>query len=82
MSETGRAEGEILHLWLRLLGWQIEISEDGDQVVGVGRHLADGVTLRVGGCASTEGELVLELFEQAMRRLTCSRRDASHLEAA
>ena len=32
---------------------------------------ADGSTLRVGGCARSEGELALQLFEQAM--LTCVR---------
>lgn len=60
-------QGEILHLWLRLLGWQLETGHDGDYTVGVGTHLqADGSTLRVGGCARSDGELALQLFEQAM----------------
>ena len=83
MTETERTEGAILHLWLRLLGWQIEMGRDGDYLVGVGRHLqADGSTVRIGGCASSEGELALQLFEQAMRRLSCSPLDADHHLAA
>jgi hypothetical protein len=83
VTEPERTDGAILNLWLRLLGWQVEMSTDGEYMVGVGSHLqADGSTLRVGGCASSEGELVLQLFEQAMRRLTCSRLDADHHLAA
>jgi len=83
VTETERTEGAILHLWLRLLGWQIEMGRDGDYLVGVGRHLqADGSTVRIGGCASSEGELALQLFEQAMRRLSCSPLDADHHLAA
>lgn len=68
MAVPVRTDGEILHLWLRLLGWQIEIDRDGDYIVGVGTHLqADGNTLRVAGCAGSEGELALQLFEQAMQ---------------
>jgi hypothetical protein len=61
-------EGEILRLWLSLLGWQIETGRDGEYRVGVGTHIqADGRTLRVGGCAGSDGELALQLFEQAMQ---------------
>ena len=50
MATPARTNGEILHLWLRLLGWQIEIDRDGAYTVGVGTHVqADGSTLRVGG---------------------------------
>ena len=67
MGTPARAEGEILLLWLRLLGWQIETGRDDDYAVGVGTHFqADGDTLRVGACARTEGELALQLFEQAV----------------
>jgi len=67
MATPARMNGEILHLWLRLLGWQIETGRDGDYSVGVGNHFqADGSTLRVGGCACSDGELALQLFEQAM----------------
>ena len=60
-------DGELLQLWLRLLGWQVETDRDGDYIVAVGTHLqADGSALRVGGCARTDGELALQLFEQAM----------------
>lgn len=83
MTETDCTDGAILHLWLRLLGWQIEIGRDGDYLVGFGRHLqADGSAVRIGGCASSEGELALQLFEQAMRRLSCSRLTADHHLAA
>jgi N-dimethylarginine dimethylaminohydrolase len=62
--------GDILHLWLCLLGWQIETDRDGDYIVGVGTHVqTDGSTLRVGGCARTDTELNLQLFEQAVRTL-------------
>lgn len=68
MATPARMDGEILHLWLRLLGWQVETGRDGDYSVGVGTHFqADGSTLRVGGCALSDGELALQLFEQAMR---------------
>jgi hypothetical protein len=67
MATPARPNGEILHLWLRLLGWQIETGRDGNYTVGVGTHFqADGRTLRVGGCARSGGELALQLFEQAM----------------
>jgi hypothetical protein len=69
--DTHGTKGEILHLWLSLLGWQIETDRDGDFTVGIGTHFrADGSTLRVGGCARSEGELALQLFEQAMRTVT------------
>jgi hypothetical protein len=72
MATPARMNGEILQLWLRLLGWQIETGRDGDYTVGVGTHVqADGSTLRVGGRARSDGELALQLFEQAM--LTYSR---------
>jgi len=67
MATLAETNGEILLLWLRLLGWQIESGRDGDYIVGVGtRFGGDGSTLRVGGCARSEGELALQLFEQAM----------------
>jgi hypothetical protein len=67
MATPARTDGEILHLWLRLLGWQVETGRDGDYAVGVGTHFqADGGTLRVGGCAPSDCELALQLFEQAM----------------
>ena len=67
MATPARTDGEILHMWLCLLGWRIETSRDGDYSIGVGTHVrADGTTLRVGGCARSDGELALQLFEQAM----------------
>jgi hypothetical protein len=67
MATPTQRNGEILHLWLRLLGWQIETDRDGGYSVGVGtRFQADGSALRVSGCARSDGELALQLFEQAM----------------
>jgi hypothetical protein len=79
MATPVRRNGEILHLWLRLLGWQIEIDRDGAYTVGVGTHVqADGSTLRVGGCARSHGELALQLFEQAMLALARDYNKAQH----
>lgn len=80
MTMPARMNGELLHLWLCLLGWQIETGRDGDYAVGVGTHVpAEGSTLRIGGCGRTDGELALQLFEQAM--LTYTRvYDAAHNE--
>lgn len=70
MATSARPDGEILHLWLRLLGWRVETGRDGDYIVGVGTHFqADGHRLRVAGCARSEGELALQLFAQAMLTL-------------
>lgn len=67
MATPAPMPGEMLQLWLRLLGWQVEIGRDGDYIVGVGTHIqSDGSTLRIGSCVTSEGELALDLFEQAM----------------
>ena len=67
MATQARTDGEILHLWLRLLGWQVDTDRDGDYTVGVRTHFqADGNILRIVGCARSEGELALQLFGQAM----------------
>jgi N-dimethylarginine dimethylaminohydrolase len=68
VMDSRRTEQPILLLWLTLLGWQIEIERDGDNFVGVARHLtADGSSVRVGGCARTREELAYQLFEAAMK---------------
>ena len=83
MATPARMDGETLHLWLRLLGWQVETGRDGDHVVGVGTHFqADGTMVRVGGCARSHGELALELFEQAMLTLARVREKAQPQLAA
>lgn len=83
MATTARKDGEILHLWLRLLGWEIETSRDGNHVVGVGTHVqANGNTVRIGGCARSDGELALQLFEQAMLMLARVSEQARHQLAA
>jgi len=64
-SENDRS---ILLMWLNLLGWQVDIEHDGDNLVGVARHVAgDGSTFRIGGCAATRDELAFQLFEAAMK---------------
>ena len=68
MARPEPSNGETLHRWLRLLGWQIQTGHDGEYVVGVATHFAaDDSTLRVAGCARNEGELALQMFEQAIR---------------
>jgi hypothetical protein len=76
VTETEPTDGTILRLWLHLLGWKIETAKEGDYLVGVGTHIhGDGRVVRVGGCASSEGELVFQLFEQAMRKVSCSHQE-------
>lgn len=84
MAIPERTDGEILHLWLRLLGWQVETDRDGDCIVGVGTHYrGDGDVLRVAGCARSEGELALQLFEQAVLGVARDPHQAKrHLTAA
>jgi hypothetical protein len=61
-------ETSILLIWLTLLGWQVQVEPDGDDLVGVARHFAaDGSLYRVGGCAATRDELAFQLFEAAMK---------------
>ena len=64
-SQDGKS---ILLLWLNLLGWQVEVKRVGNKLVGVARHCgADGSSVRVAGSAPTSDELVLRLFEAAMK---------------
>ena len=65
---SSQDENSILLMWLNLLGWQVDVELDGDDLVGVARHVAgDGSTYRVGGCATTRDELAFQLFEAAMK---------------
>jgi hypothetical protein len=74
MAAAAQKEGATLLLWLRLLGWKVTTDRDGDFTVGVASRVqADGSTLRVGGCARTDGELALQLFESAVRALDSNR---------
>jgi hypothetical protein len=84
MATPQRLDGEILHLWLRLLDWRVETGRDGDYAVGMGTYYqGDGGTLRVGGCARNDGELAFQLFEQAMLAFERVYDKAKHLlEAA
>jgi hypothetical protein len=68
METNGKNDRSILLVWLNLLGWQVEVERDGDNLAGVARHFAaDGSTYRVGGCAPTSEELAFQLFEAAMK---------------
>jgi hypothetical protein len=72
---TSQEETSILLTWLTLLGWQVQVEPDGDDLVGVARHIAaDGSTYRVGGCAATRDELAFQLFEAAMKIVDAQRR--------
>ena len=65
---SSQDETSILLRWLNLLGWQVDVELDGDNLVGVARHVAgDGSTFRVGGCAATRDELAYQLFEAVMK---------------
>src|SRR6478735_9406706 len=65
---SSREETSMLLMWLTLLGWQVEVERDGEELVGVARHFAaDGSTYRVGGCAATRDELAFQLFDAAMK---------------
>jgi len=58
----------ILHLWLNLLGWQVDVREKGDSLVGVARHVTeDGASVKVGGTAATRDELMFRLFAAALQ---------------
>jgi hypothetical protein len=74
MATPAQTDGALLLLWLRLLGWEVETAHDGRLAVGIASHLHDdGRTLRVGGCAPSDGELALQLFEHALRALDHTR---------
>jgi hypothetical protein len=83
MAARADTDGAILHLWLRLLGWRVVTDRDGDFAVGIAfRWEADGRVLRVGGCARSDGELALQLFEEAMRALERDRHTGKERLAA
>ncbi len=82
MSATIETDGTVLLAWLRLLGWHTTMNRDGEQVVGVATHVAaDGESLRVAGCARSDGDLALQLFEAAMGSLERPRSLARRLAA-
>ena len=65
---SSQEEKSVLLMWLTVLGWQVQVEPDGEDLVGVARHCAaDGSTYRVGGCATTRDELAFQLFEAAMK---------------
>ena len=67
MSSSQNGKSTLL-LWLTLLGWQVAVEHDGDDLVGVATHCsADGGTFRIGGRAPTRDALAFQLFEAAMK---------------
>jgi hypothetical protein len=65
-----QSEGDALSTWLALIGWQVEIGQDGALVVATAHHItAKGDRLSVGACAPTKSEAVWQLFEGAMGKL-------------
>jgi hypothetical protein len=79
---SGENGQSILLIWLHLLGWQVEVERDGENLVGVARHCsADGAMFRVGGCAPTRDALALQLFEAAMKVVEQRRRHSDPLAA-
>jgi hypothetical protein len=67
VSSTQNGESTLL-MWLTLLGWQVAVERDGDDLAGVATHRSsDGSTIRVGGRAPTRDELAFQLFEAAMK---------------
>jgi hypothetical protein len=57
-----------LLLWLNLLGWQVDVRQKGDRLVGVARHVSDdGSSFRVSGSAATRDELAYQLFEAVLQ---------------
>jgi hypothetical protein len=82
-AATTQTEGVTLRLWLCLLGWRVQTDRDGRFAVGIASHLqADGTTVRVAGCARSDCELALQLFEAAMRALDRSRHTNKQLAPA
>lgn len=78
-GSNGKAGGLLLD-WMRLLGWQIELSDEG--LEGVAEHMtAGGEHLVVRARATDQAELSGLLFERAMAALEASRARAE-LDAA
>jgi len=78
VSSSAAVEGGSLIGWLRLLGWQVELGQDGEVFVAVASG-SDGVggSLRVGACARTLADLDYQIFEAAFSRLDSARRAQS-----
>src|SRR5437868_10489313 len=73
---SGSQEGKpMLFVWLDLLGWQVTVEPDVEQLVGLAPHCgSDGSTTRAGACARTRDALALPLFEGAMNAVEARRR--------
>jgi hypothetical protein len=68
----GVAAGTLLLEWMRLLGWQIRLEQDG--LEGVAEHLTEhGERLVVRARAEQASELAGALFERALASLEASR---------
>ncbi len=70
VQSSANDEAVALTTWLTMLGWQVQIEQDGNLYVGVARHFTPGGhKLAVGACAATKCESVWQLFEAVMGRL-------------
>ena len=66
-QDTGRG---LLESWLTMLGWQVELENDGEMCVGVARHITGtGEDVVVGACAPSASEAIWQLFEAAVKKL-------------
>jgi hypothetical protein len=71
-----------LILWLNLLGWQVDVRQKGDRLVGVARHVSDdGSSFRVSGSAATRDELAFQLYEAVLQVIEVGSRRRSLIAA-
>lgn len=83
MSASQERSGQVLLLWLNLLGWEVELGQSGTGVVGSARHCdSEGRVHRVHGRAQTLGEVSMQLFERAMWTLDQRRHQVGSHRAA
>ena len=77
-EKTPSPEGSALASWLTLIGWQVEIDQEGGLYVAVAHHVtASGDRLSVGACGGTRVEVVWQLFESAMGKLGAADKGAA-----
>jgi hypothetical protein len=71
-----------LLLWLNLLGWQVDVRQKGNRLVGVARHVSeDGSSFRVSGSAATRDELAYQLYDAVLQVIEVGSRRRSLIAA-